>query len=454
MPNLIINSTFHIGQKDNQTRAFINDKDINPKTGKLGIRVYKSDGGCFQQLWVLIKSLFGRNLSIIDGSGKEIIFSKNSLKNWLEFHGKKVSSYDYKLAEIIDGIFAEQNPELKTQPLNQNKEAFSKQPKTQPIKNHVANSPEKKQKPIEKIKEAEAKEKNGSEKPEETEKAKEQALKNEKAYFINNKEKTLKNLNEIAEGFRQKANTYEAAIQKEKERIKSRLDTLKAVKISTDTVLSDLPNLSLENELNPLKLAYQWAALKYPQLEAAKVCEAEIQKINDADPETTPNLVGLLSGISKMPKQLELEDIKRLFDAEHADVHMFLKEIVEITRDLSNTIDDIIAREPIDKKIEFFRKNRGHSLKENVYDNLCDILEESGNKTPEIKNFIIETLNHGDTSDSLYEDYADRLISIWQSNGSLDEEDVKKILHEKAKEIIKKQLRLSPETKEWANKIS
>lgn len=89
-----------------KSRAFINDTDIvDPKTGKLGFRIYKND--TFGDKFVLFfKKIFLRTVTFKDGSGRELIASKESLKNWFISHGKDFPSGKERF-NLIDQIFDE-----------------------------------------------------------------------------------------------------------------------------------------------------------------------------------------------------------------------------------------------------------------------------------------------------------------------------------------------------------
>lgn len=100
-----IKTTFNVTMRQGECRAFFSKDDINPNTGKLGIRFYRTDTDCLQKIILIIQQLLGLTISLIDGSGRKFILSKNSLKNWSYLHSKKIPSNDEKLAAQIDRIF-------------------------------------------------------------------------------------------------------------------------------------------------------------------------------------------------------------------------------------------------------------------------------------------------------------------------------------------------------------
>lgn len=88
-----------------QSRAFINDTDIvDPKTGKLGFRIYKND--TFADKFVLFfKKIFLRTVTFKEGNGEVLIASKSSLKEWAKVHGVANFPSGNERFAVIDRIF-------------------------------------------------------------------------------------------------------------------------------------------------------------------------------------------------------------------------------------------------------------------------------------------------------------------------------------------------------------
>lgn len=420
----IIKSTFNITSQNGENRAFIDNNDINPKTGKLGIRLYKKEAGCFHQLILEIKKLFGRIISVVDGSGNELILSKKSFQNWFHFHGKEIPSKGFEIAKVIDEIFDQMIKENKGNQAphaNRQTKSLLSYPKEEgKSKSTSLNDLEKKQLL------------GGFISPE--------RLENLKTIF---KEKAPERSQELEERLTENSANIERqvnAIAKIKEDVRADLERLKKIEITPDTASSSLPDLSFAEYYNPLRtgpleMAIFHATEKYRGQEEKEAIEKRIHKIETVDPEELPNL----NLLHRLPiRSVPHEEAKARLEKEDPELFSLVKEAKALFSILYKRACYIRDGVPLSTHLENLRNPLlTKYVKDDAFDQISDFImgfQQFDNK--EVRDFLIQSLTEN-PENPLTNKYAELLAAMWDNSPSTSDKKYLEGFDQKIQKLIK-----------------
>lgn len=443
MPN--IQSTFKIkfDQKYHEKRAYIDDNDINPKTKKLGIRVYENNT-FLQKFVLLLKQLFARTVSLTDGSGQELIVSKESLRNWCQAHGENYQPGDANLS-VIDKVFKKSILDSKVEPKivpetgsyaqikgDQAKTSAAevkKGLKEQTPKDTNTSAPKTSEKTAVKEKEDIEKERDKIPPPK-TQKA----SANEIAAFNRLKPGIVKARQELIEEQKKNLQKYNKDIKSSADRLKVMRGNIEKMHFPLSTTKEELAKITSYKGLlsqgvsitSVLNTARGWAVHKYNTQSLIEALELSLKNIESLDPENASSL----SELTKIPKPPELttEEIVNRFNKEYEDLKKDFDYLEWQTANLRirvKWIEDGHA----EKFLSRLRDPKPVVMEgeEDFISGFYSLVNSFDETDVEVKNFLLKNAKDPLQQEDLADAWGDLLAIFWLNTNTFDREAYKEL---------------------------